>query len=524
MNRNQLAAVVFFAILAGVAFRLYHLDHKVVWSDEIFTRLHVVGLTESDVVAKSRGVRDVGNLSVYLAAGGVGHERGFDATVRSIIAEDPHHAPLYYLVERSWIKVFGDSIVNERLLSAFIGILALPIAFWLAMELFKSIRCAWFFVALMAVSPFFVLYSQENREYALWELSVLLLLTLALRAVRTMSRRDWALYGASIAFSLYTDPLSIAVVGGQTIYFIVMERERLAKFAILPILATGAGVAAFVPWLLVIARNRSQIDRGLAETVSGKDPTLTTIRTFVSEWHLATLDFNAVVRSSASFVISFVALGILLVALIVLHRTAKPRSWALVYCIVVFTAGPMLAMDIIFGGHRSANSRYLVPLFICIELTLAYALSRGVARDPRWAFAFVTLLFGGVASCAASAQAPTWWSKYNEHSISVARAINLSERPIIVSDNYVHFLLSLAPYLKPGTRLALSPRCFLCHDSARSEGPERLSAMISPGDDVFLLGPSEQLQRSVRERKTRFASRIRCIDVYRNCASALKLF
>ena len=56
---------------------------------------------------------------------------------------------------------------------------------------------------------------------------------------------------------------------------------------------------------------------------------------------------------------------ITLVALIVLHRTAKPRSWALVYCIVVFTAGPMLAMDIIFGGHRSANSRYLVPLFIC---------------------------------------------------------------------------------------------------------------------------------------------------------------
>ncbi len=141
MNRTQLAAIVLFAILVGVVFRLYHFDRKVVWSDKLYTQLHVAGLTESDVVAKSLDFRDV--LRANLSSGGIGNGRGYDATVRSMIVKDPHHSPLYYLMERSWVSVFGDSILIERLLSALFGIAVLPSAFLLARELSSSRRFAW---------------------------------------------------------------------------------------------------------------------------------------------------------------------------------------------------------------------------------------------------------------------------------------------------------------------------------------------------------------------------------------------
>lgn len=519
------AAVVFVAIVLGVFFRLYHLDRKVVWSDEIFTQLHVVGLTEGDVVARARRFDDVRSLQGYVSSGMDRPSRPSGATLDSLIAEDPQHAPLYFLLQRTWLGILGDTVLHERLLSAIIGILALPCAYWLAIELFGSLSCAWAFAALMAISPYFVLYSQENREYALWSLAILVLSASALRAIRTMTPSAWIAYACAIAFAAYTDPLSLAVVAGHALYFGVCERERLGRSPLMPGLAIVAGIALFAPWLIVMSGARAQIAYGLASTVSRRDPLVTTLRTFLGEFHLATIDFNIVSRTSvAGFAISLTALAIVCAAFVVVRRCANPRAWGFISCVVVASLVPILGADIASSGHRSSNPRYLVPLFECIELALAFAVTRGIVRDARWGVGFAAIALAGVVSCAESAQAWTWWSKYNEDSIALAGVINSTARPIVVSDNYVHFVLSLAPYLRPGTRLALEPRCFLCHAAAQSDGATRLSDRIAAGDDVFLIGPSQELRHSIHARTSIRVDHVRCIDVERNCASDLRLF
>jgi len=521
--RPWLVVMVAAAIALGIFFRCYNLERKVVWSDEIWSQLHVAGLTEGDVVARAATVRDSGTLQAFIVRGSTAKSIRADATIRSLADEDPQHPPLYFELERTWISLFGDGLQIQRLLPALIGIAVLPAAYWLAFELFGSVSCAWMLVALVSISPYFVLYSQENREYSLWAVAVLLLSVCALRAVRLMSVGAWGAYAASIVFALYTYPLSFAVLGGHVAYFLLAERKRLATSPIRPVLAVTLGVASFIPWLVVIAHGSSQIEVGMAWIVSRRDPLLQTMRVFFSEWHLATIDFNVVTHSAIAFGVSAVAFAITVATFVFLQRNAKASTWTFVFCIAIASVSPILLPDLFVAGQRSGNPRYLVPFFLCIEIALAYFLWRVIDRDVRWNVGFVTVVFVGSLSCAASAQAQTWWTKYNENSIELARRINSSKRPIVVSDNYVHYILSLTPYLKPGTRIALAPRCYLCRGS-KKHGNAELSQRISSSDDVFLLGPSEALQNSVRARSSIRADRVFCIDIMRNCTSSLRLF
>ncbi|MBM3790570.1 MAG: phospholipid carrier-dependent glycosyltransferase, partial [Acidobacteria bacterium] len=82
------------------------------------------------------------------------------------------HPPLYPLILRAVIDVFGDGEVAVRLPSLLFGIGSLALLFVLVDEWFDR-RSAWTAAALMAISPVHIWYSQENKTNML-----LLLLTL----------------------------------------------------------------------------------------------------------------------------------------------------------------------------------------------------------------------------------------------------------------------------------------------------------------------------------------------------------
>lgn len=523
LKRAWLTTIVFVAIAAGAFFRTYHLDYKVVWSDEVFSHLRAVGLTEANVVSQSPKFRDVASLRAYVAGDARVRTGHADATVRSLVAEDPQHPPLYFLLSRAWMAAFGDTILTDRLLSAFIGLLALPCAFWLARELFASRSVAWVYVALMAVSPVFVLYSQEDREYALWELAVLLSSAAVLRAIRTRQFIAWLLYGTMASLALYTYPLSLAVIGAHAVYTTVALRKNVCDLTV-PVAAFAAATVSYVPWLIVIANGRDQIAHDMSWIIAKRDAPLTTMRTFLGEWHLAMIDVNTHVHSWAGLGISLIVLIIVIYAFFVLARDAPRLSSGFVFCTLAASVAPILLPDLLATGHRTGNARYLVPLFVLIELALAYALTRGIARDSRWTFGLAAVVLAGVFSCETSSQSHTWWSKYNEQSIELARTMNRTQRPILISDNYVHLVLSLAPYLKNGTRLAIVPRCYLCHVPSSGSAAARLALKFSLGDDIFLLGPSPALLRAVQRRVAGAPERLHCIDIAANCTSDLKLF
>ena len=199
----------------------------------------------------------------YLRLGGESDRRRLSATVGSLAAEDPQHPPLYYLAGRLWVQFFGDSPAAVRSLAAVFGVLALPLVYWLCLEVFASEGTALVCVALVAVSPFFVLYSQEAREYSLWTAMLVLDACVFLRASRAGRSPAWIAYAAITAAALYVYPLTGLVAIGFGAFLFVRDRARFTSALAGWLIGSLAALAAFLPWLTIMRSSRG-LERGMA--------------------------------------------------------------------------------------------------------------------------------------------------------------------------------------------------------------------------------------------------------------------
>jgi uncharacterized membrane protein len=145
-----------------------------------------------------------------------------------------------------------------RTLPALFSLLALPCIYWLCLELFESSLTGWVAVALLAISPFQVLYAQESREYSLWTVTILASSLALLRARRRQTKASWFIYAVTLTLSLYTFLFSALVALGHGIYIVAIERFRLTKVLISYLLALLAGMLLFSPWLIVFITNWGQ--------------------------------------------------------------------------------------------------------------------------------------------------------------------------------------------------------------------------------------------------------------------------
>lgn len=116
----------------AIALRFYHLTSAAIWGDEGSSLL----------------------LSEYAAT-----DLWFHA------AHDVH-PPLYFLLLRGWIEVFGDSIGSIRSMSAIPGAVVVGLGIWLTQQL-STRRAAVLAGLLLALLPTAVRYSQEVRMYSL---------------------------------------------------------------------------------------------------------------------------------------------------------------------------------------------------------------------------------------------------------------------------------------------------------------------------------------------------------------------
>ena len=72
-------------------------------------------------------------------------------TIDGLIAEESQLSPLYFVVVRWWVELFGNSIAITRSLSAFISLLTFPCMYWLCRELFESSSIGWIGMSIVAV-------------------------------------------------------------------------------------------------------------------------------------------------------------------------------------------------------------------------------------------------------------------------------------------------------------------------------------------------------------------------------------
>ncbi len=466
--------LVIVLLVVGVFFRFVNIDRKVYWFDETFTSLRISGYTEKEAIAQLCNGQEIGieDLQKYqhLTPG-----RTLTDTLKSLALEDPQHPPLYYVMTRFWVQWFGSSVAVIRSLTALFSVLALPCVYWLCLELFNSSLVGSVAVALLAVSPFHVLYAQEAREYSLWSLTTLLSSATLLRAMRLQTKLSWGIYAVTVALGLYTFLFSGFVTIAHGIYVFAIERFRLTKTVIAYLLASLVGFIAFTPWLVVVLSQSAQINKTTGWTGEVKISRLLLIKTWIVNLSYFFLDFDyggirgfegswlkLLVRCSSLFILIFVGYSIYF-----LCRKSPKQVWLFVITLIAMTALPLAIPDFISGGIRSQVPRYLIPCYLGIQLAVSYLLatqifstSITIGRQKLWQVIMVTLISAGVLSCTSISQAETWWYKdLNLYTPQVVRIINQTPQPLVITSCQSTWPLgdemALSHRLDPKVRLLL---------------------------------------------------------------------
>lgn len=136
MARSKYYWGIFLIILSGAILRFFMLADKSLWLDEGYSLYYSQG-TISEIISRLLGT-DTGD----------------------------RFQPLYYLVLYYWQQLFGNGEFAVRSLSAFLGVGAVIILFYTALQLYGKKHALWM-ALFLSVSSYGIYYSQQTRAYTM---------------------------------------------------------------------------------------------------------------------------------------------------------------------------------------------------------------------------------------------------------------------------------------------------------------------------------------------------------------------
>jgi uncharacterized membrane protein len=471
----------------GLVFRFANLDQKPYWHDEVYTSLRISGYTIEEVTQKlyDGQVHSMADLLQYQQ---VTSEKRISDTLKGLAQEEPQHPPLYYAILRLWAQCFGSSPTAMRSLSALISLAVLPLVYWLSLELFLVPAVGWMAVVLCAVSPIYIRYAQEARQYSLWLVMILFSGIALLRAMRCKTKLSWGIYSLGVTACLYCHLLSGLLLLGYGVYVWVVARLRWNHLLQSYLLTTGIGCLLFTPWLWRIYNHQDRLwltidwlQTALPFSDMLQIWSFNLWHTFLS-WNINSKDFVTP--------LAFPVLLLITISVFTLCRRTPPRIWLFIVILMMAVALPLMVLDVIYGGRRSISDRYFLPSYLGIYLAVAYLLvTQVLSKLPErrvWKVMTGVLISASILSCTLNAQSLTWWG-WSEFDIAVADIINQSAKPFLVSDAPLGVIMPVAHRLKSDTHVLLLP------ESGSPQLPEK-------SRDVFIYNPSDRLSAQLTQQ------------------------
>ncbi|MEH2027636.1 glycosyltransferase family 39 protein [Nostoc sp.] len=516
---SWLRFLIIFLLSMGILFRFSNLDGKVYWHDETYASLRISGYTINEVKQQLFNNRVIGGES-FAQFQGANPEKSLNDTIMSLAKQDSLHPPLYYIIARLWMEIFGNSVTAIRSLSACISLLVFPCVYWLCRELFNiPLSVPGVAIALMAISPIHLVYAQEAQEYILWLVTILLSSASLLRAIRLEdelakerqkpdSFAIWSIYTVTLAISLYTFLWSAFIAVAHGIYVMITAKFQFTETVRTYLLASLVGFLAFMPWITVVTGEFFQFLISADKTTTQSD--LTPIFPFLL-MQLSRIFFDVDLSSENSlgnlialFFLTLVGYSIYFICL-----TTNYKIWSFIITLIVVPALPLILPDLIAGGIRSSTEPYLIPSYLGIQVAVAYLLATqlyngSVSRRGIWHIIMALVIICGLISFKVSFQAETWWNKgMNYSNPQVTQIINQSNRPLLISDalgnNYGN-VFSLSYLLEPKVRFLLVNN-------------QKIPKIPDGFTDVFLLNPSDTWVQTI-EKKYKFKTDVVYSDNY----------
>jgi mannosyltransferase len=216
-----------FVVLFAIALRIYQIDRESFWLDEAFS-YWVANSTVADIVHTSA---------------------------------NEVNPPLYYLMLHYWMRFFGDSDREIRLLSAMLGALAIPVIFQIGRLLFNE-RFGLLAALFLAVSGFHIQYSQEARAYSLYFL--LTLLSIYFTVLFSKKITPYASIGfiLSAALLLYSHDTAIFAFAGVVFFYLVLAWPWKLSTVYPLFVATVVVLLIYAPYVPVYMNHAMLVKEG----------------------------------------------------------------------------------------------------------------------------------------------------------------------------------------------------------------------------------------------------------------------
>lgn len=501
LPQNKLVFVIGILLILGIFFRFVNIEQKLFHGDECITTVRVAGFRHqevNDLIPRNQVItpEEIKKFQRVNKSG-----KNLLNTIEVTAEMAPQHTPLYFLLTRIWVQIFGDSVIVMRSLTALISLLAFPAIYWLSIELFQSPPVGWIAVALMTVSPVHIFQAQNSRPYSLWILTILISSAAFLRAIRHNKKSNWLLYGITMALSLYTFLFSSFVFIAHTIYILIIERFRKTKTITNYLLTSSLIFLSFSPWLFVIISNFNTANKMTSWT--GKSALffrlvqawLKNLCDIFIFWHYEFQKKLFISENTFTFVVGIFLLVLLLYSFYFLLQRTPQRVWLFIFTLTAVSSLALVFADLVFGGRRSALGRYLFPSLLGIQLAFAYLLGTKLTSTSLnsigikiWQIITILIISAGVLSNSLSSQTEAW-NGMNDFIIQSSRIINQAPNPIVISDNDIIFGVMTLNF-----RLAPHVKLILISESKETTIPDGFS-------DVFLWQSSVKLRSQLEEKQ-----------------------
>ena len=524
---QPLIILLIIAITLGIGFRFFHLDKKVYWHDEVYTSLRAAGFNRTDIDRElfQNQIIPAQQLQKYQQ---IQPQSTFIGTLKSLTIENPHHPPLYYLMARLWMQKFGGSLTASRSLPALISLLSLPLIYILGWQLFNSHLTALLATTFLALSPFETLFAQTARQYSLVTVLVISSSILLLQALDYRSWKNWGLYSIISTIGLYTHLFFCLTLISHGIFVITnwffsnyvaiissKKKSNLSKIQLfiqrLPLdffMASVAIIILYIPWIVVVINNLQRV-----YNTTSWARVLVSFDFLVKKWILGFsslfIDLDFGFNNIGTYFLRLLFLIIIIWGIYVVYRSCNLSTKLFILNSIFVPFIILVIPDLVCGGQRSAVTRYLIPCFPAIYLSVAYLLAKYLGREHSnlfgkqkyWQVVLTILLTASIASCTISAISDTWWHKSLSYfNAEVAKKVNASNSPILLSDigdDYTNTgdLISLSYLLDNDVRL------LLLSQSSNLE-------MVPNESQWFIFRPSMKLQEAIEAKQWEFESTI----------------
>jgi uncharacterized membrane protein len=464
--------LIILILVFGIFFRFVNLDRKVYWFDEVYTSFRVAGYTSAEIDREifQNKIITPPDLQKFQQ---IKPQSTVLDTLNSLAKEDPQHPPLYFVMARVWMKVFGGFLVASRSLPALLSLLSLPLMYALAMELFASKFTAAIATALLALSPFDILFAQTARQYSLLTAAVIGSSYCLLKAIKnrespfedksgvgskcivTMFPRNdrvhlresgisWFIYSLCCAIGLYTHPffgLTLVGHGVFVVTYLFLEKNKSSQQLFQQLFNCIAAIAfsllLYSPWLFVMQSNSKRAFQATSWATRQTDYLY-----LLKQWILSfsslffDLDFT-----TNELINCLVRLPFILLILVSIYVVATKTNNLTKFFILTFIFVPFLVLavpDLLLASRRSSVTRYLISCFSGVQLAVAYFLTTALSwykNQQLWRSLLALLFICSIISCSVSASADTWWSKgVSYFNAEAAKVINKSQSALVISD------------------------------------------------------------------------------------------